>query len=50
MGEKFISFIVKDLNWSQQTSIKLRAIFNSQNVVVVIDTGSSGVVVSESCF
>ena len=42
--------LVKDFTWSQRTAMALRACLNGQNVVVIVDTGSSGVVVSESCF
>ena len=45
-----MSFLRKDINWSQYTAKALQAILNGQNFVAIIDTGISGVVVSESCF
>ena len=47
--KQFMSLLVKDFNWSQRTAIALKAILNGQNVVAIIDTGSSGVVVSCGC-
>ena len=42
--------VVKDFKWSQQTAIAMKALLNKQKVVAIIDTVSSGVLVSESCF
>ena len=42
--------VVKDLKWSQQTAIAMKALLNKQKVVAIVDTGSSGVVISKSCF
>ena len=50
VGEQYIAMIVKDFKWSQQTAIAMKALLNKQKVVAIIDTGSSGVVISESCF
>ena len=50
INEQFILLLVKDFTWSQQTAMALRACLNGQNVVAIVDTGSSRVVVSESCF
>ena len=50
VNEQFMSLLVKDFTWSQQTAMVLRACLNGKNVVAIVDTGSSGVVVSESCF
>ena len=40
---------MKDFIWSQQTAKELKALFSGQYVVAIIDTGSLGVVISESC-
>ena len=50
INEHFMLLLIKDFTWSQQTAMVLRACLNGQNVVAIVDTGSSGVVVSESCF
>ena len=50
VNEQFMLLLVKDVTWSQQTTMVLRACLNGKNVVAIVDTGSSGVVVSESCF
>ena len=50
IGEQCIAMVVKDFKWSQQTAIAMKALLNKQKVVAIIDTGSSGVVISESCF
>ena len=50
INEQSMSLLVKDFTWSQQTAMALRACLNGKNVVAIVDTGSSGVVVSESCF
>ena len=42
--------VIKYFKWSQQTAIAMKALINKQKVVAMIDTGSSGVVISESCF
>ena len=42
--------LMKDLKWSQQTAIALKAMINNWGVVAIFDTGSSGVVISKSCF
>ena len=50
VGEQYIAMVVKDFKYSQQTAIAMKALLNKQKVVAIIDTGSSGVVISESCF
>ena len=50
INEQLMLLLVKDFTWSQQTDMALRACLNGQNVVAIVDTGSSEVVVSESCF
>ena len=50
IGEQCIAVVVKDLKWSQQTAIAMKALLNKQKVVAINDTGSSGVVISKSCF
>lgn len=42
--------LVKDLKWIQQTAIALNALLSNHNLVAIIDTRSSGVVIYESCF
>ena len=46
VGEQYIAMVVKDFKWSQQTAIAMKALLNKQKVVAIIDTGSSGVVIS----
>ena len=50
INEQFICLLAKDFTWSQQNAMALRACLNGKNVVAIVDTWSSGVVVSESCF
>ena len=50
IGEQCISMVVKDFKWIQQTAIAMKALLNKQKVVAIIDTRSSGVVISKSCF
>ena len=50
VGEQYIAMVVKDFKWSQQKTIAMKALLNKQKVVAIIDTGSSGVVISKSCF
>ena len=50
IGEQCIAMVIKDFKWSQQTAILMEALLNKQKVVAIIDTGSSGGVISESCF
>ena len=45
-----MSLLVKYFTWSQQTAMALRALLNGQNVVAIVETRSSGVVLLESCF
>ena len=42
--------VVKDFKWSQQTAIAMKALLNKQKELAIIDIGSSGVVISKSCF
>ena len=48
--EQFIAMVIKDFKWSQQTAIAMKALLNKQKVVATINTGSSGVMIYESCF
>ena len=48
--EQCVAMVIKDFKWSQQTAIAMKALLNKQKVVSLIDTGSSGVVISKSCF
>ena len=50
IGEQCIAMVVKDFKWIQQTAIAMKALLNKQKVVAIIDTRSSGVVISKSCF
>ena len=50
VNEQFMLLLAKDFAWSQQTTMALRACLNGQNVVAIVDTGSSRVEASESCF
>ena len=45
-----MSLLVKKFNLIKQTAIALKAMLNGLKVVAIIDTRSSWVVVSESCF
>ena len=49
INEQFMLLLVKDFTSSQKTAMALRACLNGQNVVAIVDTRSSRVVVSKSC-
>ena len=49
-GREHLAMVLQKNNWTKCLASAIRAKVNGKPVVAIVDTGSAGVVISESCF
>ena len=49
-GREHLEMVLQKFNWTKCLAVAIPAKVNGKPVVDIVDTGSAGVVISESCF